>query len=184
MSANLSAPPSFPSSLPTFPSPSLLQPDWSDCGGGGGGGGGGEGGRGKGGARKALHRKGREEGGRGGGRMYANEGEDVEEKKEAGGGGRRTDLSPLPASDVSQTRRRPLFFRTETCARPRGPPGVLLPPSSYAWLFLNGAAGVGGGHESFIGARRESMKRGIKYPCRSPFSHGFFLEIALPGSGI
>ncbi len=70
--------------------------------------------------------------------MYANEGEDVEEKKRpAAEDGGRTSL--LQASDVSQTRR-PLFFRTETCARPRGPPGgsssSLL---SYARLFLNGA---------------------------------------------
>ncbi len=154
VSANPSAPPSFPSSLPTFPSPSLLQPDWSDCGGGGGGGWR---------RKEELERPytGREEKrAEGRGRMYANEGEDVEEKKRpaAEDGGRTSRL--LPASDVSQTRRRPLFFRTETCARPRGPPGVLPPPSSYARFFLNGAAGVGGGHESFIGVRRESMKRG------------------------
>ncbi len=57
----------------------------------------------------------------GGGRMYANEGEDVEGKKEAGDGGRRTDLSPLPASDVSQTRR-PFFSDGDLC-----------PPSRPTW---------------------------------------------------
>ena len=59
--------------------------------------------------------------------MYANEGEDVEEKKEAGGG-RRTEDGPLA------------FFRPQTSVRPAAAlffsDGDLRPPSRPTWGFF------------------------------------------------